>query len=265
MSERLKDTVETVMLELPNEIFSKFSSILSVVSKMCTDLTIQDGIICQASDRRSSIISIDMSTLLGEATVLISGVSSKVDLLEPFKKQSVDVQLEIGNRFYTFQDNYSKLEFAKPVEEYLNNRFISSDDLQTKLSVAKDGRVFEYQISKFLIERLVALQRGLAASTIRFEFMGNRVQVVISASDNPSTTTIGKLITINDIDREIRGTCVFPIQPFLMGGDRIDVECIFRNDGENVLLKLNTLVDEIPINIWCIAKLVVEEDEDTPF
>lgn len=262
MSDNLKNTSGIVSIELPNEEFSKFTSILGIVSKMCTDLTIKDGIICQSSDRRSSILSIDINTIIGESTVLISGVSSKVDLLEPFRKQGVDMQLDITNSYYSFKDSLSKLEFTKPIEEYLNNKFISSNELQSKLMVDDNGYIFEYQISKFLIERLVALQRGLSASTIRFEFAGNKVDIVVSASDNPSTTTIGKLVTIEDINKDVKGICVFPIQPFLLGGDQVNVEGIFRRDGENILLKLNTDVNEIPVNIWCIAKLIEPDDGD---
>lgn len=266
MSKDLEKTTGSISIELPNEEFSKFASILGIVSKMCTDLTIKDGIICQSSDRRSSILYIDVNSILGESTVLISGTSSKVDLLEPFRKQGVDMYLDITNNFYSFRDDLSRLEFTKPIEEYLNNKFISSEELKSKLMIDKDGHIFEYQISKFLIERLVALQRGLSASTIRFEFTGNKVDVVVSASDNPSTTTVGKLVTIDSICKDINGICVFPIQPFLLGGDQVNVEGIFRGDGENILLKLNTDINEIPINIWCIAKLVEPEDDDgAPF
>jgi len=265
MSEDLKST-GTISIELPNEEFSKFTSVLGIVSKMCTDLTVKDGIICQSSDRRSSILNIDISSILGESTVLISGVSSKVDLLEPFRKQGVDMYLDISHNFYSFRDDLSKLEFTKPIEEYLNNKFRSAEELNSKLMVEKNGTIFEYQISKFLIERLTALQRGLSASTIRFEFNGDKADIVVSASDNPSTTTIGKLVTIENLERNVNGICVFPIQPFLLGGDQINVEGIFRGDGENILLKLNTDINEIPINMWCIAKLVEpEEDDDAPF
>lgn len=255
-----------ILIELPNDKFSKFTSILNIVSKMCTDLTIKDGIICQSSDRRSSILYINVNDIIGESTVLISGVSSKVDLLEPFRKQSVDMSLEITHNHYSFKDDLSKLEFTKPVEEYSNNKFISHEELQSKLMVDKNENIFEYQISKFLIERLIALQRGLAASTIRFEFSGNKVDIVVSASDNPSSTSIGKLITIDGLNKEVNGICVFPIQPFLLGGDHINVNGICRGDGENILLKLNTDISEVPINIWCIAKLIEDDnDEDAPF
>jgi len=267
MSDNLKNKQpETISIDLPNEEFSKFVSIIGIVSKMCTDLTINDGIICQSSDRRSSILSIDVNSILGESTVLISGVASKVDLLEPFRKQGVDMRLDISKRFYSFKDDLSKLEFTKPIEEYLNNKFIPANELKSKLMVDEDGYIFDYQISKFLIERLVALQKGLSASTIRFEFMEDKVDIIVSASDNPSTTTVGKLVTIENLTKNIKGTCVFPIQPFILGGDQVNVEGVFRGDGENILLKLNTDINEIPINIWCIAKLIEQEDEeDAPF
>ena len=179
MSDNLNELVEedpSMVTELQTETFAKFSSIMNLVSKICTDMTIKSGVIRQYSDRRHAIFFIDLSDLLGDMTLYLAGVASKVDLLDPFKKQGVTVNLEVTNPsssatgFYIFKDDYSKIEFQKPFERYINNKFMSHEELTSRLSVDGEGRIFEYQISKFLLERLTALQKGLGASIVKLAF-----------------------------------------------------------------------------------------------
>lgn len=257
---------ESTTLELKTEKFSKFYSIMNLVSKVCTDLTVKDGLICQHSDRRHAIISIDVTELLGDITLYLSGIASKVDLLDPFRKQGVSVQLEMinptsTNGFYIFKDDYSKIEFQKPFEGYLNNKCMTQDEFHKRLSVDNEGPIFEYQISKFLLERLTALQKGLGASIIKLEFKDGKAHFVVTAGDKTSTiTTVGRLVTVNDIERNVTGTCVFPIQPFLLGGDAVTVKSFFREGGDNILLQLSSKIEDVPIEIWCIANLVEDDD-----
>lgn len=256
----------STVLELNHETFSKLYSIMNLVSKVCTDLTIKDGVIRQYSDRRHAIISIDTTELVGNVTLYLSGVASKVDLLDPFRKQGVSIQIEMINQnstngFYIFKDDYSKIEFQKPFGKYLNNQCMTQDEFHTRLSIDEEGPIFEYQISKFLLDRLTALQKGLGASIIKLEFKDNKANLIVTAGDKTSTiTTVGRLITINELEREVEGTCVFPIQPFLLGGDTVTIKSFFRDGGDNVLLQLSSKVEDVPIDIWCIAHLINDEE-----
>ena len=269
MSDNLSELVgdnPSITTEFQTETFSKFSSIMNLVSKICTDMTIKSGVICQYSDRRHAILDIDIRDLLGDMTLYLSGITSKVDLLEPFKKQGVSVKLEVTepgttSGFYIFKDDYSKIEFQKPFEGYLNNKFIPQEDLQSRLSLDVEGRIFEYQVSKFLLERLTALQKGLGASIIKLEFKDGKAHFIVTAGDKTSTiTTIGRLMTIDNLERDIEGTCVFPIQPFLMGGDNVIIEGFFRGSGDTIILKLSSTMEDVPVNIWCIAHLINDDE-----
>jgi len=268
MNDNLNELVEenpSVTTELPTETFSKFFSIMNLISKICTDMTIKEGVVRQYSDRRHAIFNIDLSDILGDITLYLSGVASKVDLLDPFKKQGVSVKLEetepgSTTGFYIFKDDYSKIEFQKPLERYLNNKYMSQDELTNRLSIDEDGHIFEYQISKFLLERLTALQKGLGASIVKLSFRDGKAHFIVTAGDKTSTiTTVGRLLTIDNLERDIVGDCVFPIQPFLLGGDNVTIKGFFRGNGDTVLLKLNSTVEDVPVDMWCIAHLVGED------
>lgn len=251
------DSEESIALD--SESLDKLLSVFDTVSKLCTDLSIVDGKICQHSDRKSSIVSVDVSGILNSGTFYFSGVGPKNELLEPFRKQQASVVLDTTDSSYIFKDEYSQLMFTKPLIKYLNNQHMTEDQLNEKLSM-DDDQVFNYEMKKFLVERLTALQRGLAATMVKIVFKGDKADFVVTTSDNTSTI-VGKVITV-DLEREVEGECVFPIQPFLLSNDDVFLTCFFRSDGQNLLLNFNSNIKETPLSVWCISRLISDDPDD---
>ncbi|MCK5017389.1 MAG: hypothetical protein KAS32_10010, partial [Candidatus Peribacteraceae bacterium] len=232
------------------------------------DAHIEKGQICQMTDRRSSIYKIDLSQVLGESDLLLSNIEGKVALLEPFRKQNVEMELVIDEgsadsnmKFYFFQDELTKIRFTKPLERFMGNEYIVDEEFQSRLNITDEEPIFSYNMSKFLIERLIALAKGMAASVLMLELNGDSGDFTIASGDK-NVTTFGKLVTV-DLNREVSGTCAFPIAPFIIGADSLTLECYQRgNAGSSLLLKISASHDGIPIEIWAISNLVNEEMDD---
>jgi len=263
MSEDLQNIVSNEVEEnisLNSESLDKLLSVFDTVSRLCTDISIVNGKICQHSDKKSSILSIDVSSILNDNSFFFSSIGSKNELLEPFRKQQASVELVTNESTYIIKDEFSHLLFTKPLLKYLNNKYMTDEELTGKLMI-DDEQIFSYELKKFLVERLTAMQKGLAATMVKIVFKGDVADFLVTTSDNSSNTT-GKVITV-PLEREVEGECVFPIQPFLLGNDDVLLTCFFRNDGANLLLNFNSTVRDIPISVWCISKIVsAEEDED---
>jgi len=262
MSEDLKKLTseEGSVIEVDSEDFSKLLSVFDTISKLCTDLSIVDGKICQHSDRKNSLISIDVSSVLGNETIHLTGIATKVGLLEPFKKQKRNIEIDNGAS-YKFRDEHSQIEVTKPIEKYMSNPYMTEDDFQTKLSLADDDVIFEYELEKFLIDRLAAFQKGLAASKLKVEFRGGKADFIVTTTDNNSSVTTGKLMTV-ELETEVNCDCVFPILPFMLTDDNVIIKGYFRNDGDNLLLNLTTTSEDIPISIWCISEMIKDDEDD---
>jgi len=255
MTENLSELVgqnESEIVTLTNESFSKFYSILSVLSKDCTDLTIKNGIICQMTDRRSSIYNLDLSPIIGNVDVMMSGLQSKCEMFEPFKKQGVEVSLVLEGDKYWFKDDVSEIEVTRPIERYLNNEHIAEEQLQERLSLAEGQPIFQITMQPFLINRLSSYSKAMSATIVRLDFTGEKVSFTVTPGDNTSAVT-ARLANF-DLNVETEAICGFPVNPFLMSTQDLNIECFNRSDGENILLKLSTEVEGIPIEVWCMSR-----------
>jgi hypothetical protein len=248
------------LITLNEDNFSKFLSVMSILRQTCTDLIVKEGRICQLTDRRSAIYEIDMSSLIKESTLLLSGIGIKADLLSTFKQQNSDIDLIVDEQTYIFQDNASQLIFQKPQEKYLTNSYIPEEQLYEKLKI-EEGQIFHLEIKKFLIDRLASFAKGLSATMVKLEFNGDKVVFIVSNSDK-NVATEAKFVKAT-LDQEVTALCVFPIQPFL-AGEKIDLECFYREDHENLLLKFSTKIgegsDSINIVTWSMSKIITETE-----
>jgi len=128
---------EDKIIDLRKNKFSIFMDLLRILKDTCTDLALEKGKIQQLSDKRQCIFSIDTKSIMGNTNLLMSSVATKHDLLEIFRKQHVDMYLEINDSNYIFRDSISKLEFIKPMEEYMENKFMPDSHLNKKV-IKKD-------------------------------------------------------------------------------------------------------------------------------
>lgn len=240
-------------INLGKEKFAKFLSVFNVIRQSCMDLVIKEGKICQLSDRRSAIYQMDITPLIGEATLLLGSIAIKADLLDPFKKQESSMELIVDERSYNFKDDKSEIIFQIPSERFLTNTFIPQEQLDQKLHVDDSGCIFRTTLDKYLIDRLAALSKGLSATTIKMKFEeGKAIFIMISGDKNEVTEA--KLIKV-DLEQEITGVCVFPVQPLLLG-ENIELECYRKEDQENLLLKITFKIEDIPMSVWSLAKLI---------
>jgi len=247
------------LISLGKDNFSKLLSVIRMVSFLCEDISIKNGRVSQLSDRKTSIFDVSLKSILGESDLLMSRISVKSDLLTPFKTQQVEVSLliEEGEDFwYKFKDQYSEIKFRKPLERYLTNSYLTEEEVDARLNLDDGGYVFETKLSKFIIERIAAFSKGLEAHELCLEFKNSEARFKVMSKDGASSSTVH---TEKNLNREIKGTCNFPINPFLLV-EKVDISCFLKHreddtEKQTVLLRLTSEVEDIPIMIWVLAFL----------
>jgi len=263
-----------ISIHLESEKVSCLLNTFSRLAKVCHDVEIINGEICQHTNSKTAIFNIDLSNIIGNISIDMISLQGKVDLLDPFKKQKVDMDLEITETKHTFKDDYSQIVFINPVKEYLNNRFISETDRDNRYIVFDPNQpIFEVEIQRFLINRMDALGRGLDSTFLQLEFTGDKCDLIVCPVGDASASTIGKILTI-DLDIETTGTTVFPLDPFILGFDEISVKCYklstfteanrFSRDGmtciDSLIMVLETETDNVEYKIYCYGNLIVPND-----
>ena len=245
-------------IELGNEKFSTFLTLLETIGVECTDCCIRGGLIGQVSDKKQSIYRTNVGDIIGDINISIIGLSSKVELLEPFRKQQSEMSLTLKDKTYIFHDTHSEIEMNKPKDQFLTNKYLESSDLDKKLQNDGNGRIFGATIPKWMIDRVNALAKGLAAQALRIDFKDGKAIFKITSNDQ-QCITVGKFMTVN-LEREIEGFCIFPIESFVSGKhDQLEVDLFFKDDNGNLILRLVSMLGNenasVELEVWCLSIL----------
>jgi len=246
------------IIPLDKNKFAVFMELLNAVSKACDDLVINEGKVCQKSNNRKFIYQIDLTTLLGTPSLMISGVAAKQKTLGPFHKQQVDMEIVIDD-FVTFQDQQSQFKVIRPLASHIANPFMTNESVMELLNIDTQGKIAEFTLEKHLIDRLIASSDAMAATLLRLQF-GNNIQLKIRPSDI-SSTTVMNLVTIDDIDLTLEGYANFAIEPFQLNVDEFKCEVWYRQGRDHVLLKLEAFLDgeeQVPMILWGLSDIKTE-------
>jgi len=254
-------TTTAHVISLDKDNFGVFMDMISILSKACDDLVIKNGIICQKSNKRSLIMQVDMTHILGDVDLLMSNIPIKEKLLTPFRRQGAAMDLIINNDGYEFQEQESKINFKKPLENYLTNKYMPVENLATTLNIDDNGKILDREIGKHLIERVPTLTEALGATLIQVDFQDRKASYKIRPADTNSTT-VGTLMVVEDLEQEIEGFCAFPVEPFQVNVDSFDSQMWYthaNSDGDrNVIMRLDAFVDggqNVPMTLWSLSQI----------
>ena len=255
-------------INIGKEKFTSLHTVLQILSStdkttkegICEDADIRDGIIRQFNNTKSMILCIDLRPILGNINLKMSGIKQKYEMLEPFKKQSVDVVAEFNDMTYAFMDNISRLSFHQGITEYIQNPYISETSFNTKIPQGR--KVFEKVLDKKILDRLSSYSKSLKSEIIKVKFNKTKAHFELTASDGASPS-IASLLSIEDELEEtnIVGSTTIPVSPFvfcLEGGiSELTMEYFHQDKKEgDYLVKISGKLpiggsdDIIPIVIW---------------
>lgn len=183
----------TITLDRPK--FSKMTNALKVIENICSDCQIKGGLVRTKTDNRKSIIMIDLSSVIEDKDIMFSFLKGKLALLKTFELD-MDVQAEDNNiiiqstnDYYEFCDCFSKMQFRKPVEEFLDNKFLDDSTFDPVVNgCTEDSLIFNYTVPKYERSRIAKICDGFKVDSIKFSFYGDHAKfgVETKSKDNVS-------------------------------------------------------------------------------
>jgi hypothetical protein len=258
-------------ISINKEKFSTLMNVFQIVRfPTCQDADIHHGMLRQYNETRAILIDIDLSAILGDVELKISGLSQKYDLLEPFIKQNVDVVARVDENTYAFMDNISRLTFHQGIGKYMQNKFISDEVFNSRIQPG--NRIFEITLGKNILYRLFTYSKSLKADTMNIKFQKTRAFFELSSNDGASPCVVS-LIKVEDELEEtnIEGRASLLVDPFLSclsgGITEINMEMFHRANTEKTnefLFKLTSKLSiggtdiTVPIEMWMLSILKSE-------
>lgn len=220
---------------ISNDDFVNLFKTLSSLKEVCTDAQIVNGVIRQRSDDSNVYIEIDMRDVLNDqATFSISNLKNKIDLFRMFLGS--EVSLEIEDDSYLFMDDYSKIKIINPSEEFLNNTFITEEELRRNYQENSENLMFEYNLSMRIIERIKMVTQKFGVGAVQFLFENSNGKIKVQTQGRDQLATFAENIALS-VEAEPSFMNVSNI-PFTFEYD-IDMTIKSFLDEENNIIKNN--------------------------
>lgn len=237
-------------VNLSGDNFNEFLRVLALLKDSCNDIDIRGGIIRQRSNNASCIFQINLSSTLTEIDIPITDIKQKLDLLKIFSDQ--EVSIEIDDDFFKFSDQYSSLTFKKPNLEFIDNSFMTEEEINATFTLDDNTLMLSTEIPTTISERIQIIRQGFNVDTVEVKVNGE--QAIISAKTQSKEQT-AKLM--DGIITEMTMNCKTDllITPFVIDHDG-DMEFKMYNVQDGVSVnKFNTSIGDMDIVVFSRSAL----------
>jgi hypothetical protein len=250
-------------IALGAEQFNDFIRCLTNLKDVCNDVDIRNGTIRQRTNGNVSIFEIDISSIVEDASFAIIDLKQKLDLLKTFQGQDVNIEIEestpgdVGN--FTFSDEFSSLRIVLPTPEYVDNKFMSEEELRSIFNSSEEDLIFEYAIPQLITDRVSIITTNFNVKSIRVDFEGDKAQI---STATQSKDQLAKFASDLETNMEFeKSSAYISVIPFSIDHDT-DIEFkMYKDPNQDVTLNnFSTQLGDIDINIFTRASIIKEDD-----
>ncbi len=249
-------------VSLEAEQYNDFIRCLTNLKEVCNDVDIRDGIIRQRTTGNTSIFEIDITPLVENMSIAITDLKTKLDLLKTFQGQDVDIEITESSPnslgYFTFRDQYSSIRIVLPTPEFVDNKFMSEEELRSIFNSSEDDLILEYDIPQLISDRVSAITDNFNVETICVSFEGDTASI---SAATQSKDQLAKFISNIETNIEIQNSSAYiSVIPFDIDHDT-DIEFkMYKDPNQNVTLnQFSTTLGEIDVTIFSRASIIEEE------
>lgn len=268
----VKDNVSINVVEKQNEIvpfdkrsikldvesFTNFIRCLSILKDISNDADIQEGFIRQRINDQSTIFEMNLTNIFSSVNLPITSLKLILDLLKCFAKKEVTLQLNEKN--FTFSDEFSSLTFELPFIEYLDNKYINQDDLDSMYPVTEQDLILRCEINKTISDRIKIICQGFNVNNLQINLKGESASITTKTQSGDKEATIVKnIITQKIIEND--SYIKFPIVPFIIDHDNDIILEVYEMSNGICVCKLITKASIIDIVTFSRNHIKLVEDD----
>ncbi len=251
----------TIALEA--EQYNDFIRCLTNLKDVCNDVDIRNGFIRQRTNGNVSIFEIDISSIVQDASFAIIDLKQKLDLLKTFQGQDVTIEIEesvpgtVGS--FTFSDQFSTLRIVLPTPEFVDNKFMSEEELRSIFNSSDEDLIFEYDIPQMITERVSVITTSFNVKSIKVDFDGETAKISSTTQSKDQLATFASGLETNMVME--KSSAYISVIPFSIEHDN-DIEFkMYKDPNQDVTLNnFSTELGDIDINIFTRASIIRDED-----
>ena len=248
-------------VNLDSEQFNDFLRCLTNLKEVCNDVDIREGVIRQRSNDLTSVFEMDLSPLLTNITLAITDLKKKLDLFKTFQNQDVSIQIVDNEEssYFVFSDQYSSIKFISPTLDFMDNKWMSDEELQNIFNMTEDELILESDISSIITDRIRLITDNFNTQAIQIIFNGEEASIVASTQSKDQFAKFIEGITTNVVFEN--SSSVLSTIPFSIDHDT-DVEFkMYKDPNQPVSLNnIKTTLGDIDISVYSRSAIVSDED-----
>lgn len=236
--------------------YTDFLRCISILKDLCNDIDIREGVIRQKTNDSACIFEIDLTSLIGNINIPISHLKEKLDLFKIFLGQTVSIE-SLDNTF-KFSDLYSSLTFKNPDLDFMDNEFITPEDLNRVISMEDEDLILSTSIIGTITDRIRTVTQGFHVNSVKVSYNNDRAAIT---AETQATDQFATFLSDLVSEQSIVGSSNLSVTPFIIDHDGDILFQMYMNGDDKVLNRFSTTISDITINIYSRANLLTEEEE----
>jgi hypothetical protein len=250
---------------LTSDLYEEFFSCISNLRDVCTDITINQSIIRQRTDDKNTIFEMDLTDLFGgeQVNIPIAYFKQKFDLFKLFLGQEITIKIheeeDYGDSWYELSDSMSRIKFDFPATDYMQNEFVTEEELGAIFTCTDDDLILETQIEKTITERIRTVTTNFQVHFVKMMFTGQTMS--LGAIDPAKTNRVYFLENL-PVDMEFDEPYFSNMTkiPFMIHHDTAFSFQLFKQPDDMVTQnKISTSVGAVPVTMYCKSQFMTED------
>ncbi len=244
-------------LNLNAEQYGNFLRCITNLREVCNDVDLRGGMIRQRSNDKSTVFQMDLKPLLTEVDMPISDIKKKLELLKTFSGQEVTITFE-ENQF-SFSDQFSTIRFKNPTLEYMDNKYISMEELERVFVMDDDELLIDTNLNSIITERIKIITQTFNTQAIQIMFDGESARLTAVTQARDQFAKIVSDIVTNAVLEKCSSN--LSTVPFSIEHDEDVNFKIFKHPTQDVLMnRFATTLAELDVIIYGRAAIIKDED-----
>jgi len=245
---------EERIINLDAQQYEDFIRTISLLRDLCSDVDIRDGVIRQRSDDHSCIFEIDISNIISDSpgafnlNIPLTNIRQKIDLLKCFLNEIVEIK--VNSSSFSFSDSQTILKFANPNLEFMDNKFMSQEELDSIFVLDGQSPILELDIKESFSNRISIISKSFNMNSLQLLFNGEFADLVTETqSKDQFAKLIGNIHVETDVSIENSYSNLVVI-PFIIDHDG-DIKFNMFRERENICIsRFNTCINNVGVNVF---------------
>ena len=246
--------MSNIQVNLDATKYDELLRVLFILKDICNDVDIREGFIRQRSNDNSTIFEIDLTSIISTMNLSITELKTKLDIFKCFAGEEVSIVTEDDS--FTISDTYSMLKIKNVLLEFLDNKFITSEELARVVVINQEDLILSTNISKKISDRMRIITSSFHVNSLQTIFEGDTASI---STSNQSKDNFAKFVSNIVSNRELNHSVNLVITPFIIDHDGdINME-MFDTGNNGVTNSFSTTIGSINTNLYTRASMVEVE------